>query len=350
MEALISWQTECEPIEIEVETFEEGETSKTSSVFIQTEEVSTVEVMTQTEKKPGMKASDYMFNDEAFHYYTGMNSYEFFRFLLGSFGQVVNELRYYYQNKPPLAIEDQFFLTLTKLRLARPHYELSLMFGCSEKEVKNIFVTWINFLHLHFKEINWWPSRDIVKFYSPVDFRRKYPTTRVVIDGTECPIMKPKQPVGQQATYSTYKNRNTVKALIGVTPGGMVSFVSDIYGGSASDRQICERSNLLQICDPGDSIMADKGFNMQDLFVPVNVAINIPEFFKKKNRMSASSVLQDRKIASKRVQVERVIGLAKTFKILKQPMNNTDSELADPIISVCFFLCNFKSAIVPRDA
>ena len=96
--------------------------------------------------------------------------------------------------------------------------------------------------------------------------------------------------------------------------------------------------------------MADKGFNVQDMFSPRGINVNIPEFFKKKNRMSEKSVSSDRKIASKRVHVERVIGLAKTFKILKQPLNDTESMLSDCIISVCFYLCNFRSCIVPNDA
>ena len=156
------------------------------------------------------------------------------------------------------------------------------MFQINEKEVTNIFVTWINFLYFQFQDIEWWPSRDLVRFFSPSEFYKKFPSTRAIIDGTEIPMKKPKQPVLQQATYSTYKNRNTAKVLVAVTPGGLVSFVSEAYGGSASDRQICERSNLSQMCESNDSIMADKGFNVQDLFISSNVTINIPEFFSKK--------------------------------------------------------------------
>ncbi|KAK3880942.1 hypothetical protein Pcinc_014592 [Petrolisthes cinctipes] len=152
------------------------------------------------------------------------------------------------------------------------------------------------------------------------------------------------------ATYSTYKNRNTVKALIGVTPGGLVSFVSDVFGGATSDRQICERSSLVNKVESGDSIMADKGFNVQDMFIEPNVEINIPEFFRKKTRLSEKSVLKDRKIASKRVHVERLIGLAKTFKMLTSPLSVTDAPLADAIVTSAFFLCNYRPCIVPTDA
>jgi hypothetical protein len=36
------------------------------------------------------------------------------------------------------------------------------------------------------------------------------------------------------------------------------------------------------MCQVVFSIMADKGFNVQDLFAPYDVTINIPTFFGKK--------------------------------------------------------------------
>jgi hypothetical protein len=135
--------------------------------------------------------------------------------------------------------------------------------------------------------------------------------------------------------------------LAGATPGGLMSYLSPAYGGSSSDRQIVERTTL---CDKGDSIMADKGFNVQDIFAPYDVTINIPTFFKNKNRMSSKTVQRDRKISSKRVHIERIIGLAKTYKILKQSLNTTETKLASEIIFCCFMLCNFRPCIVPKHA
>ena len=175
-----------------------------------------------------------------------------------------------------------------------------------------------------------------------------FPTTRVIVDGTEISVKKSKPPIAQQSTFSTYIN--TVKVLVGSTPGGHLSFVSPAYGGSASDRQLVERSPLLDLCEPGDSVMSDKGFNVQDLFAPKNITVNIPTFFKKRNRMSCKTVLRDRKISSKRVHIERLIGLAKTYKILKGPLNTTETKLASEIIFVCFTLCNFRKCIVPKYA
>jgi hypothetical protein len=59
--------------------------------------------------------------------------------------------------------------------------------------------------------------------------------------------------------------------MIGCTPRGTVSYISDCYGGTVSDRQIIEKSDLLkkylEQFDKGDSIMADRGIMVQDLFV-----------------------------------------------------------------------------------
>jgi len=94
--------------------------------------------------------------------------------------------------------------------------------------------------------------------------------------------------------------------------------------------------------------MADRGFNVQDLFASKDVQVNIPSFMKGRSQLSSSEVIKDRRIASKRIHIERIIGLAKTFKILKQPMPGHRLRLGNRIIKVCFFLCNFKTCIVGR--
>ena len=86
------------------------------------------------------------------------------------------------------------------------------------------------------KELNTWPEKDLVYYHAPEDFRAKFPSTRVIVDGTECPVKSPKNPKAQQKTFSTYKNRNTTKVLVSATPGGLVSYVYDFYDGLTSDR------------------------------------------------------------------------------------------------------------------
>lgn len=144
----------------------------------------------------------------------------------------------------------------------------------------------------------------------PSDFKRKFLSTRVIIDGMETPVKKPGKPTAQQATFSAYKNRNTLKTIVGISPGGLISHIPDAFGGSASDRILVQNSNLLQKCDPKDSVMADKGFNIQDMAAPCGVKINIPTFLKNINQLPPEKFKRDKKISSKRTHVERLIGLS----------------------------------------
>lgn len=324
-----------------------------SSVPTQTSEsgiISTRDCGTDAVRFPLFSATLFICDNKPIHFYTGLECYEKFQFVLQTLGLAAYSLNYKYGAIHHISIEDQFFLVLIKLRLHKTNYELGTLFNLSEADIYNLCCTWIRFLSLQWREVSVWPPQDVVRLFSPSGFKSRYPTTRVIVDGTECPVKKPKLPKAQQSTYSTYKNRNTIKVLVGISPGGLVSFVSDAYGGSTSDRQIVERSSLPQKCVSGDSVMADKGFDVQDIFAPHNVTVNIPTFFNKRNRMSGDRVMRDRKIASKRVHVERIIGLAKTYKILVQPMNTWETQLSSDIIFICFMLCNFRAGIIPRHA
>ena len=153
---------------------------------------------------------------------------------------------------------------------------------------------------------------------------------------------EPKSAIAQQFTFSRYKNRNPVQVLVGCIPPGLIIFLSLAYGRSTSDRQCVERSSFNSLRDPGDEIMTDKGFNVEDIFVVANIKLNVLKFLKKGNQFNNSVVVHDRKVSSKRVHVEREIGLMKTFKILCQPMYIPKTALTFEIICVCSTFCNFK--------
>ena len=66
--------------------------------------------------------------------------------------------------------------------------------------------------------------------------------------------------------FSNYKHHTTLKGLMGIIPGDAIAFISQLYTGSISDREIGVRSGLLDLpFEDNDSVMADKGFTIQDL-------------------------------------------------------------------------------------
>lgn len=112
----------------------------------------------------------------------------------------------------------------------------------------------------------------------PQCFKKLYPSTRIIFDGTEIFIEKASDYVVHSSTYSQYKSHSTARGIIGITPSGFVSFVSNLYPGRISERDVILRSGILLQLQEGDSAMADRGFTIQDDLRSLNCDLNIPPF------------------------------------------------------------------------
>ena len=58
---------------------------------------------------------------------------------------------------------------------------------------------------------------------------------------------------------SSYKSNNTAKGLVGTAPSGSVTFISCLYGGHISDKNITQECGLISPLESGDMVMADRG-------------------------------------------------------------------------------------------
>ena len=244
-----------------------------------------------------------------------------------------------------LCIEDELFLTVVKLRHDFPESDLAVRFGITQATVSRIFSAYIRCLYFTFQEVSIWPSRQLIDEFMPTVFKDKYPHTRVVIDATEFPIEKPANPDVQAATWSNYKGRNTFKLLVGVSPNGSVSFISPLYGGRISDKELTKRSGLLSRLEPGDTVMADRGFDIASQ-LPEGTGLNIPPFLGSRDQLENEEVVETRRIASVRIHVERAMERIKNFRITHF-FPAVLCPLAEHIIYVCTFLTLYMEPSVP---
>lgn len=290
----------------------------------------------------------------AFH--TGFPSYGAFSAFYNFLGPAVNELCYSSKHKdgqeetkrcrprilPPL---EEFFLTMVRLRLGLMEQDLAYRFGISQATVSRIVFTWINFIYVKLKEIPLWPPRKLLLSNMPKQFKEFYPTTRVILDATEIYVEQPDLPELQQMTFSSYKNDNTFKGIVGISPNGVVTFVSPLFPGCISDKDLTRRCGILDILEPGDCVMADRGFDIEEDLILRGVNLNIPPFMRGKKQLSENEVVTTRRIASLRIHVERAMGRIKNYHIFDRALPATMTTIADRIFFVCCVLTNFQSPL-----
>ena len=93
-------------------------------------------------------------------------------------------------------------------------------------------------------------------------------------------------------------------------------FVSSLYPGSTSDKELTHRSGLLDLLEVGDSVMADRGFDIQEELALLGVRLNIPPLLRGKKQLSSNELVETRRIASLRIHVEKAMEQIKNFHII----------------------------------
>ena len=158
---------------------------------------------------------------------------------------------------------------------------------------------------------NIWPSRELVDETMPRDFKAKYPSPRVIIDCAEVRCEMPSSLLQKIELFRLYKHHTTLKALVGISPKGFFTFIGQLYTRSISERDIVEQSGFLNLpVSNGDSVMAEKGFTIEDN-LPLGVSFNIPPFLGMSDQMSAEDVIATQEIVSSRIHVERLSQILK---------------------------------------
>ncbi|GFT07868.1 uncharacterized protein NPIL_574451 [Nephila pilipes] len=161
---------------------------------------------------------------------------------------------------------------------------LSVLFGISDSTVSRNFNYVTSIRNAKLKLLDIFPTKSTVIEYIPLPIRFGNKDIRIVIDCTEFPIQKPSSPVEQQLTFSRYKNTNTLKGMIGITPNGAISFISPLYCGSLSDKQLFIKSKLMDRLEPNDVVMDDKGFLIAEELESIDCKLQYPIFLKDKIR------------------------------------------------------------------
>ena len=155
--------------------------------------------------------------------------------MLGSHRKVDRQGRW--ADREVFSLENEFLLVLVWLKHAFKQEVIANLFGLSSHSqvsyLVNPWVAWVPFLASELDSLLKWPSKEEVGANLPDSFRNDPQTedVRVFLDCYEVWIEKPCSFSLKTALYSDYKGHTTYKALVGVTPTGYISFISEAYPG-----------------------------------------------------------------------------------------------------------------------
>ena len=278
-------------------------------------------------------------NDEKTTFFTGLPSYSVFLWLLTLTKSILPDSQILNPGSVLLFI-------LIKLRLNFQNQDLSYRFGVSTGHVLDLINEGLPAIAKKVAFLVHWPDKDTVMKNLPKVFKKTYKRCRVIIDCSEIFIDRPGNMTARASTWSNYKHNNTIKFLVGITPTGAVCFISKAYGGCISDKVLTQRSGFLDLLEPGDYVLADRGFLIEEDVTSRNAFLAIPAFTRGKAQLSQQETETSRRLARVRIHVERAIERLKNYRILCTTMNINMVPHVDNILTICGALSNLHPKLV----
>lgn len=170
-------------------------------------------------------------DDEKVKYYTGLPN---FLMLMALFKYLTPHI-----SSGPRSVTTKFQELLMRLRLALPLQIVADLFCISESAASRICLKMIDVMFVRLAPLIHWPDRDSLRKTMPREFVECFGNkVTAIIDRFEIFIETPSNLQARAQTFSSYKHHNTIKYLIGITPQGVVSFISKGWGGRTGDKYV----------------------------------------------------------------------------------------------------------------
>lgn len=296
-------------------------------------------------------------SEKDFLFFVGLSKFNFealFILLDGTDGLLT--IKYNYKMPTPtrrtsaplkLSAKSRLLLLLVRMRRGTPVRDLAYQFGISTSYASSIFYAVLRKLANTFKSMQqtMFLTRQQQQAKRPAPFK-PFPDVRIIIDGVEFRTQTPSNAEQQKNTWSSYKHANTFKYMIGISCYGGVIFVSQGFEGSKSDNEILKKSGVMDLLEPGDAVMCDRGFNVAPELLAIGVKTVKPPTFRGKTTFTAAEQLYNSAVSQARIYVEHAIGKIKEFRLLRFTIPLNMRGEMDDLVYVAAYLTNFSDRVI----
>lgn len=232
-------------------------------------------------------------------------------------------------------------MCLIHLRLNLTVAVMGYLFDLDQANISRNLSQMRRFLNRHLPE----PSRMKTvrkKINSLEELYRLYPDLKAIVDGTEQPIQRPKDPEKQKTYYSGKKKRHTIKKQIVANQEGLILDISPAVEGKRHDFKLFEdHETLSQVIPKEVEVLADSGYQGAEKLAP-DRKISLPVKATKLHPLTEAEKDANRALSKVRVRIEHVIGCLKRFRILSDRFRHR-LDSYDEIFSAVAGLVNFMS-------
>ncbi len=285
-----------------------------------------------------------MKNDpEMMSLYTGLQSYSHFHIIFDLCLPAVVALRVDDEcRKPTLSFKKQLYLTLMRLRLNLSDLDLACIFEIDVFKASRYIQKWIDVMYVRFSRVLMvWPVWAALNFSMPLSFRAHYPRCIAIIDCFDVSVDD--RHTDLFLDRESTRSKRAIKFLIAIAPTGAITFISKAYGEHEPDEDVVHDSELLRRILPGDQILADRDFLIEEEVRSIGASLITP-----------ANVGSSRSVSNFTIYVKKVIDhLRSTYTILNGPLSVNDLRtgpdgfaFVDKVAFVCCCLLNSGPSVV----